>query len=632
MNNRLVTTLKKLSFVLGALGIVGLAVYSQEIIIEPQTQTLLANSMNNMTFIVKLLGVNQVPVESYLYFDIFAPNGQLVYQYYEPVTVGTGLNIYDISVNPLQLQQLVQEYSNGYNNFTVEANVSLIYSNGVEDIATGQESYNITFVPYNFTLSMVNLPEVISSVQASENGLNIQSVSYLQNIGTNIQSATLTLTLYGQDGSIVYQTQEDVQLQPGENLLTINVPNYDLQNIYGQLYAEEQLTVVLDNGQVLNQVAEQSFYISNNENGENLQVLSISPNFNSLQSLGNSIYDINLLLQNSGYQTVNATVQLLLYNEYGYLEYNLMNSQDVQPGQQSEITLPLNTEELSPGYYNIILYLYQNGVVVNQYNYTVAIDQNSINPVNVISVEPNTYNILPGSYVQLQIQLQDSLPMEVQVTPMIQSEELNINQQLSTITLSPNQVEQLPVVIYIPNNLQAGYYPLNIVFLYNGAQEVYPYNIYVNGSVPVYTPISASLEAYQPLSVGQNTTIDLILTANTTSIYNLIIQSYAVGGKVYPKEENVQIGGTYSETIPLNVTAESGNVTVYVDVINANNGEILYSLNQTYTSTGEQLITPTYNLESIVFWILVAVAIIIIAAVLLESRGRGGNKKEKIEE
>jgi hypothetical protein len=44
-------------------------------------------------------------------------------------------------------------------------------------------------------------------------------------------SSTLTLTLYDSQGNIVYQTQENVNLQPGENLLTVNIPNYYLENV-----------------------------------------------------------------------------------------------------------------------------------------------------------------------------------------------------------------------------------------------------------------------------------------------------------------------------------------------------------------------------------------------------------------
>ena len=51
-------------------------------------------------------------------------------------------------------------------------------------------------------------------------------------------------------------------MQSGENLLTVNIPNYYLENVQGQMYVLEQLNVILSNGQVLTQQAEQSFYIS----------------------------------------------------------------------------------------------------------------------------------------------------------------------------------------------------------------------------------------------------------------------------------------------------------------------------------------------------------------------------------
>ena len=639
MDNRVVVTIRRLFSFLMGLVLLGLGIYSQQLIIEPQTQTLLANAANNSTFIIKLYGVNQIPEEAYMYFNIYAPNGQLVYQYYEPISVFTGLNIYQVSVNPLELENLVQQYSSSctyygcsvqqYNNFTVQANVTLLYPSGLEDV-TSSQTYNLTFVPYNLTLSLVQLPEVISQQQAQQNGINVQSVVYLQNVETNIQSSTLTLTLYNLQGNIVYQTQENVNLQSGENLLTLNIPNYYLENVQGQMYVLEQLNVILSNGQVFTQQAEQSFYISNNQNGQNIQIISVSPNFNSLNNLVNSIYNVELLMDNSGYQTVNGTVQMLLYDQYGDLVYNLQGSQIISPNSQGEVTLPLNTVGLQPGYYTMILYVYQNGTEICQYNYTITVNVQNIQPVNVLSVYANTFNVKPGQFIELYANLESNLPMNIQVQPTVESQQLNIFQQLSTVTLSPNQVTQLPVVIYIPGNLIAGYYPVQFVFNYNGISQTYTYNLYVNGTVIIPKPISAYLFGYVPLKYGQNSTIYLLISSNTTQIYNLLIQAYAVGGKVYPEQQEIQIGGMYNEQIPLNVTAENNNVTVYVNIIDQQTGQLLYSLNETYSVS--QVPSASLPSSELIFWILVVLAIIIIAAVLMESRRGGKKEREKAEE
>jgi len=641
MDNKVVVTIRRLFSFLMGLVLLALGIHSQELLIEPQTQTLLANAANNLTFIVKLYGVNQVPEEAYMYFNIYAPNGQLVYQYYEPVSVCTGLNIYQVSVNPLELENLVQQYNSTssctsiicstqqYNNFTVQANVTLLYPSGLEYV-TGSQTYNLTLVPYNLTLSLVQLPEVISQQQAQQYGINVQSLVYLQNVETNIQSSTLTLTLYNSQGNIIYQTQENVNLQSGENLLTVNIPNYYLENVQGQMYVLEQLNVVLSNGQLLTQQAEQSFYISNNQNGQNIQVVSISPNFNSLNNLVNSIYNVEVLMENSGYQTVNATVQMLLYDQYGDLIYNLQGSQIISPNSQGEVTLPLNTIGLQPGYYTTVLYIYQNGTEIYQYSYTITINEQQIQPVNVLSIYANTFNVKPGQFIELYANLESNLPMNIQVQPIVESQQLNIFQQLSTVTLLQNQVTQLPIVIYIPENLTAGYYPVQFVFNYNGISQTYTYNLYVNGTKIIPKPISASLVGYLPLKYGENSTIYLVISSNTTEIYNLLIQAYASGGEVYPEQQEIQIGGMYNEQIPLNVTAESNNVTVYVNIIDQQTGQVLYSLNETYSiSQGSSVSLPSSEL---IFWILVVLAIIIIAAVLMESRRGGKKEREKAEE
>jgi len=396
------------------------------------------------------------------------------------------------------------------------------------------------------------------------------------------------------------------------------------------MYILEQLNVILSNGQVLTQQAEQSFYISNNQNGQNIQVVSVSPNFNSLNNLVNSIYNVEVLMENSGYQTVNATVQMLLYDQYGDLIYNLQGSQIISSGSQGEVTLPLNTIGLQPGYYTIVLYIYQNGAEIYQYNYTITINEQQIQPVNVLSVYANTFNVEPGQFIELYANLESNLPMNIQVQPIVESQQLNIFQQLSTVTLLQNQVTQLPIVIYIPENLTAGYYPVQFVFNYNGISQTYTYNLYVNGTRIIPKPISASLVGYLPLKYGENSTIYLVISSNTTEIYNLLIQTYASGGEVYPEQQEVQIGGMYNEQIPLNVTAESNNVTIYVNVIDQQTGQVLYSLNETYSvSQGSSVALPSSEL---IFWILVVLAIIIIAAVLMESRRGGKKEKEKAEE
>jgi hypothetical protein len=641
MDNRVVVTIRRLfSFLIGVV-LLAFGIHSQQLLIEPQTQTLLANAANNLTFIVKLYGVNQVPEEAYMYFNIYAPNGQLIYQYYGPISVGTGLNIYQISVDPLELEKLVQPY----NSFTVKVNVTLLYMSCPQNIiplplqprdppclqyVVSNQTYNLTFVPYNLTLSLIKLPEVISQQYAQQYGIDVQSVIYLQNVETNVQSATLTLTLYSSSGNIVYQTQKSVDLQPGENLLTIKIPNYYLKNVQGKMYVLEQLTVVLSNGQVLTQYAEQSFYISNNQNGQNIEVISVSPNFNLLNNLANSIYSVDVLVRNPGYQTVNVTVQMLLYDQYGNLVYNLQDSQTISPNSQGEVILPLNTIGLQPGYYKVILYVYQNGVGIYQYSYTITINAQKIQPVNVLSVYTNTFNVKPGQFIELYVNLKSNLPMDIQVQPVVMSQQLNVFQQLSTVTLSPNQVTQLPVVLRIPENLTAGYYQVQFVFNYNGISQTYTYNLYVNGTKIEPKPISASLVGYVSLKYKENSTIYLIISSNTTKIYNLLIQAYAVGGKVYPEQQEIQIGGTYSEKIPLYVTAESSVVTVYVNIIDQQTGEILYSLVEVYSVP--EAASLSLPLSGLIFWILVILAIIIIAAVLVESKRGGKKRSEKAEE
>ena len=640
MDNKVVVTLKRLFSFLAGVVVLALGINAQQLLIEPQTSTLLANTLNNLTFIVKLYGVKQEPQQAYLYFNIYAPNGQLIYQYYKPISVCTGLNIYQVSVNPLELQNLVKYYSSTgpctqttcppqRYNFTVQANVTLLYPSGLKYV-TANQTYNLTFVPYNLTLSLIKLPTVISQQYAQQYGINVQSVVYLQNVGTNVQSATLTLTLYSSSGNIVYQTQKSVDLQPGENLLTIKIPGYYLKNVQGKMYVLEQLTVVLSNGQVLTQQAEQSFYISDNQNGQNIEVISVSPNFNLLNNLANSIYNVGVLVRNPGYQTVNVSVQMLLYDQYGNLIYNLQDSQTISPNSQGEVILPLNTIGLQPGYYKVILYVYQNGVGIHQYSYTITINAQKIQPVNVLGVYTNTFNVKPGQFIELYVNLKSNLPMDIQVQPVVMSQQLNIFQQLSTITLSPNQVTQLSVVVRIPENLTAGYYPVQFVFNYDGVSQTYTYNLYVNGTKIEPKLLSASLVGYVPLKYKENTTIYLIISSNTTKVYNLLIQAYAVGGKVYPEQQEVQIGGTYTEKIPLNVTAESSIVTVYVNIIDQQTGQVLYSLNETYSVP--EAASVSLPLSGLVFWILVILAIIIIAAVLIESRREGKKRKEKAEE
>ncbi|MFZ8856125.1 MAG: hypothetical protein ACO2OX_02955 [Candidatus Nanopusillus sp.] len=633
MDNRVVVTTRRLFSFLIVVVLLAFGIHSQQLLIEPQIQTLLANAANNLTFIVKLYGVNQVPDDANMYFNIYAPNGQLIYQHYRSISVGTGLNIYQISVNPLELEKLVQPY----NSFTVKANVTLLYMSCPQNTSspclqyvTANQTYNLTFVPYNLTLSLIKLPTVISQQYAQQYGINVQSVVYLQNVGTNIQSATLTLTLYSSSGNIVYQTQKSLDLQPGENLLTIKIPGYYLRNVQGKMYVLEQLTVILSNGQVLTQYAEQSFFISDNQNGQNIEVISISPDFNLLNNLANSIYSVGILVKNPGYQTVNVTVQVLLYDQYGNLIYNLQDLQTISPNSQEEVILPLNTIGLQPGYYKIILYVYQNGVVIYQYNYTITINAQKIQPVNVLSVYTNTFDVKPGRFIELYVNLKSNLPMDIQVQPVVMSQQLNIFQQLSSITLSPNQVTQLVVVVRIPENLTAGYYPVQFVFNYDGVSQTYTYNLYVNGTKIEPKPIIASLAVYVPLKYKENSTIYLIISSNTTKVYNLLIQAYAVGGKVYPEQQEIQIGGTYTEKIPLNVTAESSVVTVYVNIIDQQTGKVLYSLVEAYSVP--EAASASLPLSGLIFWILVILAIIITAAILIESRRGGKERREKAEE
>jgi hypothetical protein len=640
MDNKVVVTLRRLFGFLAGIVVLALGIHAQQLLIEPQTPTLLANTLNNLTFIVKLYGVEQEPQQAYLYFNIYAPNGQLVYQYFEQISVCTGMNIYQVSVDPLELQNLIKQYSSTSSctqstcqsqqyNFTVQANVTLLYPSGLQYVEASQ-TYNLTFVPYNLTLSLIKLPTVISQQYAQQYGINVQSVVYLQNVGTNVQSATLTLTLYSSSGNIVYQTQKSVDLQPGENLLTIKIPGYYLKNVQGKMYVLEQLTVVLSNGQVLTQQAEQSIYISNNQNGQNIEVISVSPNFNLLNNLANSIYNVEVLVKNPGHQTVNVSVQMLLYDQYGNLIYNLQDSQTISPNSQGEVILPLNTIGLQPGYYKVILYVYQNGVGMYQYSYTITINAQKIQPVNVLGVYTNTFNVKPGQFIELYVNLKSNLPMNIQVQPVVMSQQLNIFQQLSTITLSPNQVTQLSVVVRIPENLTAGYYPVQFVFNYDGVSQTYTYNLYVNGTKIEPKLLSASLVGYVPLKYKENTTIYLIISSNTTKVYNLLIQAYAVGGKVYPEQQEVQIGGTYTEKIPLNVTAESNNVTVYVNIIDQQTGQVLYSLNETYSASQAPLMP--LPLSGLIFWILVILVIIIVAAILIRSRRGGKKRREKAEE
>ncbi|MGB9674502.1 MAG: hypothetical protein ACPLX8_00050, partial [Nanopusillaceae archaeon] len=488
---------KRLVFLLPLLLVAATGVHAEKIIIEPMTTNLLANYIDNgLTFTVKLFDVNGTPVESDLYFNIYDQNGQLIYQYYRSIDVsccivqpnksGGAPCVYQIPVNPQVLQQLLQTQttgcSNNYycytstpsNSFRVEAKVALVYKGGNVTTVTNSSVYNLVYVPYNLSLQMIQLPPTISKQYLLQYGLNLQSIVYVQNSETRIQKSTLMVTLYDSTGKILYQTQQDVRLTPGENLLTVPVSGGYFADVSGKVFVEEQLTVVLVNGKVLTDKKTGYFYVSDNQFGGALELMSISPDFTKMTNLEpNKFYTVQLLFNNPSQVSLTAAVQLLVYDQYGNIVVNQKSSNTIGSNQQGSVFVPFSTYGLKPGYYLLKLYIYQNDALVDQREYTVTVNADSINAVRVLRVDLNTFDVKPGSFIKLYVYLKSNLPMDVQVTPTVMSKELNLYQQLSTITLSPNYETQLPVVIYIPAGLKAGYYPVKLVFDYNGVRQEY---------------------------------------------------------------------------------------------------------------------------------------------------------------
>lgn len=619
--------------------------WNPSITILPSPSILSLQYLANNNFTLTLYYYDQdfanMQVQAYNYLYIYAGNGQLLYENIEPLTLsfnqnGTGETYITVNGPYLYDELLLYQYSP----LIINDTLCLIYNQYMLCSNTTQE-VQLTNVGQSTIFEFTNSPgEVYTPQYLEEYGLQLNLFSSFGTAQENISQAELTLTLENSKGDVIYTISEPVSLDKGINEFSLYIPPYVFVNQYGEIFAYATLSGVFTDGQLINAQANYTFYIGSPQTP--LQIISVSPNFDLLNNLQpQQVYQVSALLYNQLPQPVSTELLVYVYDQYGDLVYQNSASQTISSYQQTTLTVPLSLMYLSPGLYTINVQILEEVQGQEQYSviynktYQVTLGQLEINPINVISVMPTQFNIVPNSYATFILTLQNAEPYQVSVQPYVISQQLGIFQQLSTITLQPNQVEQIPLTIYIPANLSLGYYPITLEFYYNGAFEQYQFNVFVNGTYipPEYYQVTSTLEAPSVLISGENNSATLLLESNTTALYNVSVILSSNNAKIYPEQIYTLIGGTsYVESYPIKIyPTTSGNITIDMEIYNEQNGELLY--NETETLYAQSSSIPIS--EYILYALIIAIAAVLVGVVLydvLEERRRKNKRNKKKEE
>jgi len=565
-------------------------------------------------------------------------SNRMLYQYVTPVEVctpqnsGVCISKYYVEIPVYQLLSCTTGSKCNFNTSSININTKIVIvdTNGSVHTVTNSITYNLVTTPYSLSLDISGLPNQVSNSYLQQYGLSWNTIANLGLGGADVAEAKLYTTIYN-NGYIVYQDAKNVRLNEGTNIINVRVPYLNAQ---GKLEIKQQLIVVLKNGQVLTTSTEKLLYVSNIESGLAPQIVAISPDLSKLKDLQNAYYNLQILIRNPALENKNIKVQLLVLDQYGTIVWNQESSTVVNGNSQETLYVPVNTFTWKPGEYTFILEIYDGDILVNERTYQVTVNMLKESPINVLKVWVEQYDVKPGQFIKLNVNVINNKSSEISVKPRIYSKELNLYQEAPEVSIKPWNVQTISFIIYVPEGLQYGTYPIVLEFERNGAITQYTHNLLVNGTKPTYYSVTATILGPSVLNAGENTTLQLSIKAEGQKIYRLKIEVESKNAIVYLQNDTLEIGGGYTRILPLNITAKKGGeASVNIKIVDLENGEVLYNLSKEFEveELVEEKPAPAVKLEDYIFWVLVILALIIIASIIISSR-KSGEKKKKVEE
>ena len=624
------TTLRKLLLAIPILAMYSMIAFSAGLEIVPISGNftdvyLLKNDLNLQ---IKFFNPeNYQFTESELYINVYDCNGNLIYKDVLPVKVECGLNIYNYKLSGSVLV-------NGLNSCGKSGSVRLeallvVYGNDAGKTEySATVKYDIVKVDKNLKVSILNKQNYASGYIRA-NGLPVDVSITLPVLGYEKLRGTMLIQLTSTNGRIVYQDSRDIVLYNGNRLEKLTLYLQDVKN--GEYTLRVKVNVYLPDGSVLSGEDAYNFVISDSVNGV-VEIRGISPDFSVMKYIDNTrTYKVEVRLYNPMNAMRNVEADLYVYDQYGNVVVSQSSQGFVDALSEGTISVSLPALILTPGNYRVELVIKLENQEIYRNSWDVVVNRYAIQPVRVLKASYYPYDVKPGDYVEFTLELENRLPENIVLNGRIYSKEMNIMQTLSSIELQPNEVRTLKVIVKIPEGLQYGVYPIDFVFTKDGAEVKYTYNLLVNGTKPSYPEIMASLAGYKKLKVGENNTVTLLIKANTTRIYKLVVQAYAENADVYPEETEVTVGGTYTEQVKLNVVPYGNNVTLTVVLVDKETGKVLQTLSESYMGEGKvsTLALPRIPLIYVVYGVLAIVIIAIIIAILSSVRKKGKEKPEE---
>ena len=456
------------------------------------------------------------------------------------------------------------------------------------------QSVDIKFVEY---------PEYITPETLQQTTLSLKLAITVDKGDYQIIDPTLYVYVLGEDRRILYEEESHISLENGTNIVNVYIPGNivaeRLSQEDGSIEVRAKVTVVFSNGtDVVTRCANTVITIKVKDNTVpgDLDVVYIAPDLSKQKEFDRRVYTFIIGIRNDGSEKAdNVAVYLRVYDQYGVRKINLIDYMSIDALEYVEARFNVNFGILEPGYYTLVIEVYNDGLKVFEKEYPIIVAPLQIKAIKVydVSILPPEYG--PGDLVLVKMILRNVLDRPIVVKPEVISKDLNLYRALSSFELAPGEAKEFKVVIPLPEDLEPGKYYVTVRFIYDQyIKQDYKVMLRIPGETEVKL-VTAELLAPSEIPIGEFKTAKLILTSHVEDIIPVKIEAYATKADIEILKDQLIIGGAglKREVTLYIVGKQAGSDTIVVEVIDLNTGKVIAKVEQPIEIVTSYLEQPT---------------------------------------
>ena len=371
----------------------------------------------------------------------------------------------------------------------------------------------------------------------------------------------------------------------------------------------------LENGTTFKNEVSKNLYIVDKlkYKGIDIEILQVSPDFEKLNKVSRGIWVIKVWVLNKGEETLsNVRAIVKVYDKYNTLYIKEESvSKEIEPGEKEEFRVSVDLSDLKANREYRIEIIVGNKDVQVRKEYNVTVIEGKLDEISVLDIIQYPFEVYPGDYVMLKLKIKNNLEKDIKVVPIVIARDFGIYKELDEIELEKEEIENVNVVLKIPEDISRGEYTITFRFETEDG-EVYTkeYKIKIEGTENL-------LElriSYANIFVGSKNKILLEIRNLKEKLWNLEINANYDKGDIILETKEITLGGKgdRKEVELYIIPKEEGVGNLVIELIDKETGNIV--IKKTFEIEAEVKKIELLKLENIKYIIAAIIAIAVAIA------------------